>query len=268
MAAVVLLKLGGSLITEKIREETARHEVIGRLAREIARSLPRLAERGERLIVGHGSGSFGHAAAARAGIAGGLRSAEQLPGVSATQERAAALHRLMVAALLEAGACPFSFAPSSMALADAGRLAELQLSPLLEALKLGLLPVIYGDVVLDRTQGVAIASTERLFTWLARELPRHGVPVARAVWLGETDGVYAPSGATVIRIDSGNRDEVLQGIDRPAGVDVTGGMRHRVETALALAAGGIPSLIGNGRTPGFAEKVLIGEAIERATVVE
>lgn len=270
MPSVVLLKLGGSLITEKTREETARPEVIHRLAAEIVRSLPRLAERGERLLVGHGSGSFGHAAAAKAGIARGLRSPgspAQLPGISATQDRAAALHRLVTGALLEAGASPFSLAPSSMALADAGDLAELHLAPLLRALDLGLLPVLYGDVVLDRTQGVAIASTERLFTWLARELPRHGVPVARAVWLGETDGVYAPGGSTVAHIDAGNREEILKGIDRPAGVDVTGGMRHRVETALALAACGISSLIGNGTTPGVAERALSGGSVERATRV-
>src|ERR1700712_1825421 len=109
MPDILLLKLGGSLITDKTRPEEPRLEVIVRLAGEIAHALKASPL---RLIVGHGSGSFGHIAAQQSGIATGLRSAGQLPGVSRTQERAAALHRLMIAALIEAGALPFSIAPS------------------------------------------------------------------------------------------------------------------------------------------------------------
>ncbi len=76
MRDVTLVKLGGSLLTEKARPETARPAVIARLAAEIAAAAPRLAE---PLIIAHGSGSFGHVAARRHGIAGGLRSAEQPP---------------------------------------------------------------------------------------------------------------------------------------------------------------------------------------------
>jgi isopentenyl phosphate kinase len=227
MPAVVLLKLGGSLITDKTREENARVEVIARLAGEIRDALPALATRGERLVVGHGSGSFGHRAARKAGIAGGLSSAAQLPGLAATQERAAALHWRVMAALLAAGLAPFSIAPSSAALADGGRLADFFTDPLRHALELGLLPVIYGDVVLDRSQGVAIASTERLFVRLCDLLPGGGLPVTRAVWLGETDGVYDADGATLPQLAAADRDRALAAIGQPAGVDVTGGMRHR-----------------------------------------
>lgn len=223
-------------------------------------------------MVAHGSGSFGHVAAHRHGIAAGLRDAAQLTGVSHTQERAAALHWQVVAALAAAGLAPFSLAPSSSVVAAAGQPWSFAFEPLQLALAHGLLPVLYGDVVLDRAQGVAICSTERLFVLLAAELSAHGVAVARILWLGETDGVLDRAGRTVPRLDA-TTVAALQGapsagtagaagaITGAAGTDVTGGMLHRVETALALAARGIPSLIANGTTPGLLAAALRGEAV-------
>ena len=111
------------------------------------------------------------------------------PASRSTQERAAALHRIVIAALAAAGALPFSIAPSSCVVSAAGRPAAFAAEPLLLALEHGLLPVLYGDVVTDRDWGVSICSTERLFDLLARSLRSSGVPVRRALWLGETDGL-------------------------------------------------------------------------------
>lgn len=250
---VVLLKLGGSLITEKSRRETARPGVIARLAGEVARAAGRMPE---RIVLGHGSGSFGHVAAKEHGIAGGLRSPGQLPGISLTQERAAALHREVMSALAAAGLAPFSIAPSSCFVFAGGRPAELADEPLRLALDGGLLPVVYGDVVMDREQGVAIASTERVLVALARKLP-----VRRVLWLGETDGVYDADGETLPHLSADRFEEACRAIGSPAGTDVTGGMRHRVETALELARLGIRSTIFNGLTPGLLERALLGEAV-------
>jgi isopentenyl phosphate kinase len=255
---LVLLKLGGSLITDKARPETPRREVIARLAGEIARAAR---ESSCRLIVGHGSGSFGHVAARESGIAAGLRSADQLPGVSRTQERAAALHRILIEALVAAGALPYSIAPSSCLISDAGRPAELAAAPLLLALDRGLLPVLYGDVVMDRAWGVSICSTEKLFEILARTLLDHGHTIRRALWLGETDGLYDSAGHTLPRLSSADLERASGAIGAPSGTDVTGGMLHRVETALALARLGIPSLLANGLVPGLLERAVRGESV-------
>jgi isopentenyl phosphate kinase len=252
---VVLLKLGGSLITEKSQKETARPEVIARLAEEIARAAARIPE---RLVLGHGSGSFGHVAAKEHGIGAGmagLSSPAQLPGISRTQERAAALHREVIGKLLAAGLAPFSIAPSSCLVFKGGQ-PDLALKPLLLALKNGLMPVVYGDVVMDLDQGVAICSTERMLELLA-----HRLPVRRALWLGETDGVYDGQGRTLPRLSADDFEEALKSIGSPAGTDVTGGMRHRVETALALTRLGIRSLLFNGLTPGLLERALLGEEV-------
>ena len=264
MPDAILVKLGGSLITDKAQAETPRPQVIARLADEIARAAPDLPE---RLIVAHGSGSYGHVAAHRYGIAGGIRSPEQIPGISITQERAAVLHRLVAIGLVEAGALPFSIAPSSCVIAEAGRPVSFDAEPLRLALGQGLMPVLYGDVVMDRAWGASICSTERLFELLARTLPPEGIAIRRVLWLGETDGVWDEAGRTIPRISAEGPGEATSAIGSSAATDVTGGMRHRVETALALARMGIPSLILNGLTPGALERALRGEEVA-GTIVD
>ncbi len=241
--------------------------MIARLAGEIAAASH---DASFRLVVGHGSGSFGHVAARESGIASGLRSPAQLPGAARTQERAAALHRLVIEALLAAGAAPFSLAPSSCLVAAAGRPVAFAAEPLLLALDAGLLPVLYGDVVTDREWGVSICSTETLFETLARTLIDGGRTIRRAVWLGETDGLYDAEGHTVPRLAAADFERAVSAmaaIGDPAGTDVTGGMRHRVESALALARLGVPSLLANGLTPGLLVEALAGQPVPGTEVL-
>ena len=55
------LKLGGSLITDKNHPYTANKETLSRLVEEISKAV--YTDSSLRLVIGHGSGSFGHAAA-------------------------------------------------------------------------------------------------------------------------------------------------------------------------------------------------------------
>ncbi len=211
--------------------------------------------------MGHGSGSFGHFAARHSGIAEGLHYPEQLTGLSLTQQQAATLHRLVVKELFTAGATPFSIAPSSAIVAAAGRPVAFLEEPLFLALRNGLLPVLYGDVVMDREQGVAICSTEQVFETVAQSLLDRGWTIRRALWFGETDGLWDADGRTVPRLSAATFGEAAGAIGEPAGTDVTGGMLHRVETALALARLGIPSLLLNGLRPHVLEAALLGEEV-------
>ena len=262
-ASLTLIKLGGSLITDKRRPGRARTKVIARLAAEVAAAAKR---RQGRLILGHGSGSFGHPAAARHRVHRGVATGADPAGVAETQARAATLHRLVVDALLEAGAAPFSQAPSSFMSAAAGRPVGLGLEPLLRSLELALLPVTYGDVVLDRRQGAAICSTETVFQALVQALRRRGRRVARVLWLGETDGVYDGDGALVPKVTGANLRRVLAATGGAAGADVTGGMRHRLETAAALSRWGVESWILNGLEAGSLTRALAGRRVPATRV--
>jgi isopentenyl phosphate kinase len=181
--------------------------------------------------------------------------------VAETQASAARLHAAVLRALREAGLPPFSLSPGSFLLARRTRPYRIFLEPLLAALRTGLLPVVYGDVVMDDGQGVAIASTETVFLGLARALRRRRVAVARALWLGETAGVEDAQGQLVREVSAITFPGLLHSLKGAAGTDVTGGIRHRVETALRLAQQGIESWVLDGREPGRLEAALAGRPV-------
>jgi isopentenyl phosphate kinase len=255
---VVVVKLGGSLITNKLQQSTARMRVLERLCREISLALPQMSE---ALVVSHGSGSFGHVAAERYRLADGVTDASQLIGVTTTQDQAHRLHRIVAGSLSGLGVAAFSIAPSSFCVADGGRIAAIASEPFALALASGLIPVTFGDVVLDRSRGASVCSTETVLAALLGPLADRGWPVGRVLWMGATDGVLDARGQTIPVVDGGNRTEALAAAGEAAGSDVTGGMRHRLETALELADRGVASWILNGMDSGVLERALRGERV-------
>lgn len=286
---LVLVKLGGSLLTDKTRPGHARSDVIERLATELAaarRAMAKPMAKPAGIVLGHGSGSFGHVEARRAGLNTGppsrpattekvdLTDDDALAaGIAATQAAAAKLHRLVLDALVHAGARPFSLPPSAFLTTDAGRIASLHSEPLMHALDHGLLPVVYGDVVLDATWGACIRSTEHVLEALCTPLQSAGHTIQRALWLGETAGLLDAQGATVASLPAAQLDEWLQGgdgksIHAPRGTDVTGGMELRLRTVRNLTARGIASCLLDGRRPGLLRQVLTdGAAAHGGTTI-
>lgn len=269
----VLIKLGGSLITDKTGTEVVRRSILRRLAGEIAAA----ACEGVRLVVGHGSGSFGHAAATSGAWLRGAK-APDAETAARTQDAAARLHREVISALLEAGAPGYSLAPGSMMTCPGGRVVLGSIAPLVAALEAGLVPVTFGDVVLDpgdasedgEVAGARIVSTEAVFLALAPELRARGHAVDAALWLGITPGILDASGRPFESVGRAEAAAVLKGLkrgDAGEGVrDVTGGMRHRLETALSLADLGVRSVIADGREEGVIAAAFEG-SIEGTTVL-
>jgi isopentenyl phosphate kinase len=257
MDSVVLVKLGGSLLTDKTRPYTPRPAVMERLADEVARVWSSLQG---RLVLAHGSGSFGHEAAQDTGFAA-AEAEVSADAISRTQHAAHRLHRLVIDVLRDAGLPAVSFAPSSLLVTDEGHPASLHAEPVHRGLEQGILPVTFGDVTLDRTHGGAICSTETILRALAGALRAQELPVGPALWFGDTEGVYDETGTVIDTIVPAEAEATLStatGSDAP---DVTGGMRHRVETALALARDGTASLIAGGEPAGRLEQALRHEAV-------
>ena len=255
-AGVTLVKLGGSLITDKTTPRTVMDERLRRLAAEIAAGWT-----GGGLVIGHGSGSFGHPEARAAGLVGGaggrrLASTADRMGIARTQAAAQELHRQVVACLIEAGVPAYSQLPSGFLTARDGEPEGPPPEPLAAALRQGLAPVTMGDVVVDRARGASIASTETVFEFLAGALPALGFEVRRALWLGVTPGILDGSGRPIPRIDDSNIEAAAAAAGRSAAVDVTGGMGHRLTAVWRLARRGVESLILDGREPGLLESAV------------
>ena len=246
LSEILLVKLGGSLITDKTRPETPRLEVIRRLADEVREVT---AERSLPLIIGHGSGSFGHVAASESGIHEGVSDPAQVPGVSTTQAQAFKLHQIVVSALRDAGVAAYSVVPSSCMLASAGQPDQVWPEPSVGGPRPG-----PGAGGLWRCGDGSGMGSLHLFDRVALSgagsaLGSRGVFVRRVVWLGATDGVLDAGGATIPEIPVAELVATTEGFDGAAGTDVTGGIRLRLQTVGALAHQGIASWIGDGRRP-------------------
>lgn len=263
MSNLVYLKLGGSLITDKREAETPRLDVLRRLAGEIAAA--RANHPDLRLLVGHGSGSFGHVVGSRYGTRAGAATPEQWYGFAATGDAAARLNRLVAAALLEAGVPAWSIQPGVALRCVDGQVVDGPLAAVAGALERGLVPLVYGDVALDDVRGGTIASTEEIFEWLAGRLPPR-----RLVLAGEVDGIFTAdpllesAAVRVPELTPETLHAVAEGLGGSHGVDVTGGMAAKVRQVIGMVERhpGLDVILCSGLQPGAVYSVLVESAAE------
>lgn len=227
MKNIIFLKLGGSLITDKTGVEAVRKDVLFRLAVEIKQALEDYPN--FQLLIGHGSGSFGHVAAAKYGTRLGVRTAEQWIGFGEVSSAASRLNGFVMAALLKAGVPAIRLQPSASALCADGKIQTLATKPVEMALEAGLVPVIFGDVAFDTVNGGTIISTEEVMAFLANDL--------HPTWLllaGETEGVLDVTGQVIPSITNEDLAGIAEALGGSRGTDVTGGMVNKVQTMLDL----------------------------------
>jgi len=125
---LLFLKLGGSLITDKACPHTARLDTLTRLVDELASF--KLANPDAQVLLGHGSGSFGHIPAQRHSTREGVRSEDEWTGFVEVWRQANALNRIVVDALGRGGLNAISFSPSGCVLARDGLVASWDLAPI------------------------------------------------------------------------------------------------------------------------------------------
>lgn len=256
MKKLILIKLGGSLITNKSKPYSARYLVIKNLAYQIKKVLEE--KPSFNLIIGNGGGSFPHYPAVKFKMKEGIKNEYQKLGFCEVQDRAAQLNRIIVREFLNAGIKAVSVNPSSMIIAKNGKIKKFFIEPIVNFLKLGLLPVIYGDIVFDEVLGAKIFSTEILLTELVKRLLKEGYQVEKIIHNGLTKGVLDDEGKLIKKISPQNFFLVKTFLKKAEGFDVTGGMIHKVKEALKLAKKyKIKTLIINGSL----KKTILKEAI-------
>ena len=257
MKPLLLVKLGGSVITDKSKPFTPRMDVIERLAREIHEARQ---ERDFNLIVGHGGGSFPHTSAKKYQVHKGYLNEESYKGIAVVQNDAAKLNRIIVDAFLRAGENAISVQPSASALALDGRIKFWNLHIFKEMLDRNLLPVTYGDVGLDLNKMCCILSTEEILHYISDNMMPEKVIMA-----GSVDGVMSadptkdPNAKLFKEITQENFEEVKKCLSGSYGIDVTGGMVQKVQKALEMAKRGFVIEIINVLKEGYLKRALLGE---------
>lgn len=257
MKPIVFVKIGGSLITDKNKPFSVKERALKIISEEVKKAQ----DFGKLLIVGHGAGSFAHVPAKKYQTHKGIINDDSYRGIAEVADVAAQLNRIVMKALLDAEVNAVSISPLSTMVAEHHALKSICTESLEEVLKLNLLPVVYGDQILDTAVGCTIFSTEKVLGYLALHLKEKGYIIERMIHCGQTNGVYDADGKTIPVLNVANIDRYRSVIGGSGGTDVTGGMEHKVLETLELAKQGIPGLIIDGIEQGTLSEAIAGREV-------
>lgn len=255
---MILVKLGGSVITDKGRYRTFDPETAGRLAEEIARA-------GQDVMVVHGAGSFGHMLAKEHRLHVGITDSSQMLGASLVMSDVRELDLEVCRRMSAKGLPVVPLPPASCAVMRDGALHRLDLDPFKAYLEVGMVPVTYGDVVRDEVRGLSICSGDQLMAALAEEF-RPG----KVIFVTDVDGVFTadpthdPGAKLIETVDR----EVLGSLPRTErNVDVTGSIFAKIRYMIGMASLTGECLVLNGKVPGRLEAAIRGERVVASKVV-
>jgi isopentenyl phosphate kinase len=218
----VILKLGGSVITDKDAPETVDDDALGAAVDAVAAAAP------EQLVLVHGGGSFGHVAAADRGLSreAGSHDAADVWAVHDAMRR---LNDVVLRRLHDAGVAAVPVHPLSVAARGEDTGLSLPVDSTATLLAEGFVPVLHGDVVGHAGAGATVVSGDELVTRLAAGLGADRVGLCSTV-----SGVYDSDGSVIPRIS--DVASVADALGDADSTDVTGGMAAKVRTLLDLDA--------------------------------
>jgi isopentenyl phosphate kinase len=244
LAKALVLKLGGSLVTDKRGGGGLREEALRRIGAGLA------TVSGRPLILVHGGGARVHEVAKAQGVALGRSSPGGVEGLVKTAIETRRLNQAVTEILAEAGLRCLGIPSYTVFQTRAGKIVSAELDALFAALDNGLAPVLSGDVVFDRELGFTVLSGDAISVDLAIRLGAE-----RLVFATDVDGVYdQPGGRVLAELDLRRLAAVRFG---DVG-DVTGGMAAKVEEALRAAEAGVEVMIVNGLHPSRVLDALLG----------
>ncbi len=208
---MIIVKLGGSIITDKSRYHTFRKTRTATIIRELSKL-------DEEMIIVHGGGSFGHIMAKEYELPGGLNDKRSI-GAATIHKDMVDLNQMVTSTLIDYGISSLSISPSSFILRgkkDYGFFST--------CLEYNITPVSFGDVYLKEPGYIGIYSGDSIMLDLADIFKP-----SRALFITDVDGIYDKN--PKLHSDA----KLLKSIEEKATfegtvADVTGGIKGKLET--------------------------------------
>lgn len=199
-----ILKVGGSLLTDKTTEET--------LSENFSSILSKIQDNPQGVLI-HGAGSFGHPHAERAELKGGSRE-----NVLEIHRGIKKLNKKVVNELRENNMKAFPVHPSSFSLRDPDTM--MMTEQVRKISEEGFLPVLHGDITVTQSKGFTGLSGDEILAILEKHFQ-----TGHAGFCTSEKGVLDKDGQVMGEISSLEdfHDREIKG------ADVTGGMRNKVE---------------------------------------
>jgi isopentenyl phosphate kinase len=233
-----VLKLGGSVITEKDSPETIDDAALADVADAVGDSVE--TDGADDLVVVHGGGSFGHYHASTHGVSAtqGTRDATAVREIHGAMKT---LNAAVIDALVSHDVPALPVHPLSCASTDGSGTLSLPSGQVETMLTEGFVPVLHGDVVAREGDGATVLGGDDIVVSLASSLGADRVGLCSTVPGVLDDGRVIPEITSF--------EDVASALGGSEATDVTGGMAGKVRTLLSLD---IPaSVFGAGDVSAF-----------------
>ncbi|MEM3383404.1 MAG: isopentenyl phosphate kinase [Nitrososphaerales archaeon] len=240
---LIIVKLGGSLITYKDKPLTINLESIDVVSKALSKS-------DKPLILVHGGGSFGHYFANKYGLKT-KPSKAPAEGVSKTRASMLRLNLEVLDCLNKYGIHPYSLSPYDFIKLPFKTMRELFIS----LIDCGLTPVTYGDVLLE-PEGFYVLSGDKITKILSKALR----PI-RVIFLLSVDGIFRDLNQKNSLIKELKPEDLTNIQIKSMNMDVTGGMVLKLKEAIRIAQSGTDVMFINGTKEDRICKAMKGEIL-------
>jgi len=238
---IFLLKLGGSLLTDKSKPFSLREDILNNC-------LDQIIESKKMVILIHGGGSFGHPLAKKYQISHGLNKSvkDQILGLSKTHDAMNKFNSIIIDKLLEKGYPAVSIQPSSIFIQDFNEIKLKSIDPIEKLLDLGIIPVLYGDILLSKDYSFSILSGDLIILKLCEGI--RNFKISKVIFAIEEDGIFIKENLNrklALKL-SLNDLATIELAEFDQKIDVTGGIQGKLEKIEEIVKLNIPVQIING----------------------
>ena len=256
----MILKLGGSFLTDKDKPNSIREDVVKNAVQQII-------DANEKLIIVHGGGSFGHPLAKKYNISEGFDETikNQILGLTKTHQAMNKFNSYVIDLFLEKNYPVLSIQSSSIFIKNASNISIQSIEVIEAALDLNILPILYGDVILDKQGSFSILSGDQIIFELCENLKKY--QVSKVIFTMETDGIYitdednVKSGVKLVEELNVSELESLDLANLGQKIDVTGGIEGKINAIKRICEFNIPIQLINGLKENHIYKSLKNQAI-------
>lgn len=229
MKPLYILKIGGSVVTQKSRVGTAiRKKLLAQAAKEIA-SVRK--EHDFDLVMIHGAGSTGHQIAKKYRLADGARNDEKKWEGCLLCRAANQRMNAVITESLRSGGLPITpVHTASCIIHKDKKIIHCDYDIIRIALSKKCIPLLYGEVVFDNTLGMSICSGDNIAVDLANHFG-----AKKIMFASDIDGVFdadphTDKNATLLERLVLKKIHLQSRLSGSHNVDVTGGLGGKVKT--------------------------------------
>lgn len=263
--SVILLKLGGGLLTDKNKPFSIREDIIKSAVKQII-------DANEKIILLHGGGSFGHPLAKKYSISNGFDDSipNQILGVAKTHHSMIKFNSYVIEQFLKRSYPVLSIQTSSIFIRKSNKISLETLDVLEAAVDLNIMPVLYGDIMLDKSGSFTILSGDEIILKLCESLKSYSI--SKVVFAMESDGLFKTdeiggNNCNMLTECYANELDDLILADLGQKIDVTGGIKSKLTQIKKICNYKIPVQLINGLTEGNIYKSLKNQKINCTNIL-